>query len=201
MIRLPSNPDAYTDATARFVEKLNARFPEVQSLGIYNRRPIAGTSTWSQHSWGNAVDITTADWLELRELTPAHYALLDEVYEWIMANYASLAARYVLWRRPSHYNHIHIDFHPKGTGTPPVLGADSEEAELKEYIAAVQRSLNAAGFTDYEGKVLTVDGVLGKRTESAIAKRDVAAADVVAPSVELEVDTVRVVKGVRLASS
>lgn len=26
-------------------------------MGWYNRRPIAGTSTWSQHSWSNALDI------------------------------------------------------------------------------------------------------------------------------------------------
>ena len=26
-------------------------------IGIYNRRPIAGTSTWSQHSWSNALDV------------------------------------------------------------------------------------------------------------------------------------------------
>ena len=48
---------------------------------------------------------------------------------------------------------------------------------MEEYVKAQQRNLNAAGFKDYEGKTLAVDGVPGKRTYSAQAKRDVAAAD------------------------
>lgn len=47
---------------------------------------------------------------------------------------------------------------------------------MEEYIKSVQRNLNASGFRDYEGKVLKVDGVPGKRTESAELKRDQAAA-------------------------
>lgn len=48
--------------------------------------------------------------------------------------------------------------------------------DMNDYIEAVQRSLNAAGFTDFNGDALVVDGTFGPKTESAIAKRDAAAA-------------------------
>jgi hypothetical protein len=34
-----------------------ARFPGAVDLGVYNCRPIAGSSTWSQHAYRNAQDI------------------------------------------------------------------------------------------------------------------------------------------------
>jgi hypothetical protein len=31
--------------------------PNWSNMGIFNRRQIAGTTTWSQHAWANAIDI------------------------------------------------------------------------------------------------------------------------------------------------
>lgn len=31
--------------------------PRIARAGVYNCRKIAGSSSWSQHSWGNAVDL------------------------------------------------------------------------------------------------------------------------------------------------
>ncbi len=68
-----------------------------------------------------------------------------------------------------------------GSGSEPIdppdlpPDPDEEDIDMKEYITAQQKNLNAAGFTDYDGTVLEVDGVYGKRTASAEAKRDLAA--------------------------
>ena len=60
---------------------------------------------------------------------------------------------------------------PPDVPTPP----SDEEDDMKEYITAQQKNLNTAGFTDYDGRKLTIDGVYGRRTASAEAKRDLAA--------------------------
>lgn len=33
-------------------------------MGIWNRRPISGSLTWSQHAWGNAIDIGPLDGID-----------------------------------------------------------------------------------------------------------------------------------------
>jgi hypothetical protein len=58
---------------------------------------------------------------------------------------------------------------------PPDPEPPEKEEDVKEFVLAEQQNLNAAGFTDYEGKALEEDGVLGKRTKSAMRKRDLAA--------------------------
>ncbi|WP_050031528.1 M15 family metallopeptidase [Bradyrhizobium sp. LTSP857] len=40
-----------------FVNKLEAAGAPINSIGGYNRRHIAGSSRWSQHAYGNAIDI------------------------------------------------------------------------------------------------------------------------------------------------
>lgn len=68
-----------------------------------------------------------------------------------------------------------------GSGSQPIPPPDvpipppDQEDDVKEYITAQQKNLNTAGFTDYDGRKLTIDGVYGRRTASAEAKRDVAA--------------------------
>ena len=51
-----------------------------------------------------------------------------------------------------------------------------QEDDMKDYLEAVQRSLNAAGFRDSRGRPLVIDGELGPNTEYAMARRDAAAA-------------------------
>lgn len=43
-------------STREIYDAVRAVFPNVR-IGIYNRRYIGGTTTWSQHSWSNALDI------------------------------------------------------------------------------------------------------------------------------------------------
>lgn len=85
--------------------------PLVTKVGQYNRRPIAGTTTWSQHSWGNALDFHVRN--------KAHG---DQIADWLRANAKALGVRTTLWWVRSHYDHIHVDFWPRGLWTPPLTG-------------------------------------------------------------------------------
>jgi hypothetical protein len=211
MITLPTDTRKYTTATELFVVALNQAFPDAGTLGIYNRRKIANSTSWSQHSWGNAVDIKSPARMALppnvssSQYDPRyaeHFAYMDRVNAWIMRNAYLYHVRYRAWRRSDHYNHIHVDFNPKQYGTPPLLSSiqGDDDVAFAEYLKGVQESLNEAGFRDGRGRLLTVDGKFGANTLAAIKKRDVAAALAPpAPEIVLDVDTVRVVKGVRLA--
>lgn len=211
MITLPSDTRKYTDATELFVGALNEAFPRAGSLGIYNRRKISNSIYWSQHAWGNGVDITSPAGVAKPAMNDAtsqsnpryfdHYLYMDRVNSWIMKNAYVYHVRTRLWRRTNHYNHIHVDFNPKQYGTPPLLtGEGDDDVKFEEYLKGVQTSLNEAGFRDGSGRVLTVDGIFGPNTLAAIKKRDVAAAlEPAVPEIILDVDTVRVVKGVRIA--
>jgi len=100
-------------------QELKEAFPDLRA-GKCNCRKISGSSTWSQHSWCNALDIRHVDWGYSTH--PTHQAWLDEVYEYIMAHFDELSIRVILWRRRDHFNHIHIDGWPKGYRTPSCGG-------------------------------------------------------------------------------
>lgn len=76
-------------------------------------RYIAGTTTWSQHAYGNAVDIGVTGTL--------HYAIAH----WIDANSGLLNIAHLLadpyFPSPlgDHYTHVHADPYPQWGGTPP----------------------------------------------------------------------------------
>lgn len=80
----------------------------ITGIGQYNRRKIANTNTWSQHSWANAPDI------HVQSLADG-----DIIYAWLVQNKAALGIRNILWRVTNHYDHLHVDVWPKGVGTPP----------------------------------------------------------------------------------
>jgi len=84
---------------------LREHFPGLR-FGRYNCRPISGSSIFSQHSWNNALDI----WETVE--------VLDEVNKFLGRHLHDLNIRVRLWRVRNHYNHIHIDFWPKGIGVP-----------------------------------------------------------------------------------
>lgn len=204
-IPLPSDPRKYTDAIEEFVRDLNAAFPAVASMGIYNRRYIGGTTTWSQHAWGNAVDITSptsvarmADGKIVRDTrNPRHMAYLDTIAAWIRRRGGH---RVLLWRTYNHWNHIHMDPYPKQYGTPPLLtgtGETEDDLAFAEYITEQQKSLNDAGYLGENGRPLSVDGVFGPNTAFAMAARDADAAkvkDLAAVGVDLR--EIRVVRDV-----
>ncbi len=95
----------------------------VLGIGQYNRRPIAGTSRWSEHSWGNALDIHVRAGrtpVSLTAKSRQEKANGDEINAWLNEHREELGIRVLLWWVRSHYDHIHVDFWPRGYGTPPL---------------------------------------------------------------------------------
>ena len=104
-------PSISSNATPRakaIVKPLWAAFPQLHYLGCYNCRHIAGSSSWSEHSWADAIDIG-----------PPNMAYGDKVYRWLMNNKGRFDITRVLWRVSGHFDHLHIDFDPDHSGTPP----------------------------------------------------------------------------------
>lgn len=104
-------PTISSNATARakaIVVPLWTEFPSLQYWGCYNCRHIAGSSSWSEHAWADAVDVH-----------PPTMAYGDRVYHWLMAHKAEFGITRVLWRVTGHFDHLHIDFDPDHSGTPP----------------------------------------------------------------------------------
>lgn len=122
--RYDSNPLAYmatpgTDAIDLIVGTVVQRFPSVGNLGIQVCKRIAGSSSWSQHSWGNGVDFGgwggpwgSATWIANLDAVNAYVARLwtDGI----------LPVAQLGWRNwPNHYpGHIHVSGSPMRSGTP-----------------------------------------------------------------------------------
>lgn len=122
-----------------------------KNLGVYNRRYIAGTTTWSQHAWGNAIDLGV--------VSPTQ---MDTIVADLKLKKASgeLPVGTILWRVRNHYDHAHVEGSDKRTGTPPIL-PNVESEDMTELIKKIQTALNAGGAQ------LTVDGVWGPKTHAA----------------------------------
>ena len=97
---------------------------------VFNCRVIAGTNEYSQHAWGNAVDLMAAG-ANLRDIA---YNAVDQGTQRTLGNRGRLCRveRVIYetreWRRGSgwfaytgepHTDHVHVDFWPNRTGTPP----------------------------------------------------------------------------------
>jgi hypothetical protein len=148
----------------------------LRQWGVYNRRYIAGTRTWSQHAWGNAWDIGIP-----------RMADGDVLYSWLLQQrrVGALPIGTILWRVPDHFDHIHVEGTPKQTGTPPRL--DKDEESMKELTANIQKALNAAGAKDKNGQSLKVDGVWGPLTESAFVNGLMLGAGGIAPGTQITI--------------
>jgi hypothetical protein len=104
-------PTISSNATPRvkaFVKPVWDEFPQLTSWGVFNCRHIAGSSSWSEHSWADAIDLHAPSMV---------YG--DQVYRWCMSNKGRFDITRVLWRVASHYDHLHVDFDPDHSGTPP----------------------------------------------------------------------------------
>lgn len=84
------------------------RYPTAR-IQTTNCRKIAGSLTWSQHSWANALDI----FLPVK--------VLDELYPLLIAEFGPHIA-HILWRVKDHFDHIHLDPWPQGYSKPPCAG-------------------------------------------------------------------------------
>lgn len=97
------------------------RWPDVTSKGVYNRRKIAGTNTWSQHAWANAWDIGPPKgepYYNAPTLDDVARHMRDLRSRGVLVNGAQIGT--ILWRVRNHYDHIHIERAPKQRGTPPL---------------------------------------------------------------------------------
>jgi hypothetical protein len=82
-------------------------------IGVVAVRFIEGTTTWSQHAYGNAVDFMVAGerHRQLAFFLNANRSGLDIAH--------LLADPYFPSPLGNHYNHVHVDFLPAWGGTPP----------------------------------------------------------------------------------
>lgn len=118
----------------------------VHHAGVYNCRTIAGSSTWSQHAWGNAVDLFPqpkhtskrgyVDAGEARRIianaivrnatkrTRANRGRKLKVAEVIDHDGRRIWTPSRGWYTytGSRGNHVHVSGAPKRTGTPPCAG-------------------------------------------------------------------------------
>lgn len=103
-----------TPAMQQIKTAVEARYgSQITNMGVYNRRPIAGTSKWSQHAWGNAWDIGGSP------------TTLAAVYNYLAANRATLGIGTLCYKHfgpcsaAAHQDHIHVEPAIVKTGTPP----------------------------------------------------------------------------------
>jgi hypothetical protein len=91
------------------IEWVRSEYPDLPRIQTTNCRTIAGSNTWSQHSWANAADIfvNTTQGNELKPLLEQRFG------KWI---------KVILWQVPGHFDHIHVDTWPTGMATPPCAG-------------------------------------------------------------------------------
>lgn len=165
-----------TPALTRAKQDIALRFGGIVThFGVYNRRPINNSSYWSQHSWPNALDIHVA--------TQDHG---DMIYAWLRDEWDRLEIRTLLWWVKDHYDHLHVDFWPRGYGTPSktrggsdnryktrggtVITQEELEKEVIEVVKGIQTALAAGGFDPGD-----IDGQWGPNTQAAFDEMVVAA--------------------------
>ena len=175
-----------TPSLAEVRSALWSKFADVGlvSWGIYNRRPIAGSTIWSQHSWANAEDISIpAAYGSLYRMTQ-----LDKISAWIHTQRAtgSLPIGNSLWRVADHFDHIHYEGSPKFTGTPPLTLSGMEIRKPMDIVCELgasglwvkpfQAALNEARTRNHGSwAALTVDGRFGELSVAATRGYQVAA--------------------------
>lgn len=102
---------------ARYMAVIRTVFGNLP-MGTIARRNIKGTNTWSQHAFGNAVDVMTGTNTALRQAV----ANFSNVHRVLLSIAHLLADPWYPSPLSNHYNHVHADFNPQGTGTPPPGG-------------------------------------------------------------------------------
>jgi len=145
--------------------------------GVTNCRRIAGSQSYSQHSWSNASDMYTEE-----------KSFHDHLAWDLKARFGEHIRNVLTWRySAAHWNHVHVDMWPRGLYTPPCAGgalrvqhkdgtrgtAFTSDLEGVDDMSAVQVvdlqvALNKAGQKDPNGDPLAEDDVWGPNTEFAL---------------------------------
>jgi len=101
-----------TPACARCIGVVFSAFGTLP-IGVTAVRYIEGTTTWSQHAYGNAVDFMCSGELhrQIAYFVNTNRGGLDVAH--------LLADPYFPSPLGNHYNHVHVDFYPQWGGTPP----------------------------------------------------------------------------------
>ncbi len=101
-----------TPAAARCIGVVFATFGAMP-IGVEAVRFIEGTTTWSQHAYGNAVDFKVSGdrHRQLAFFLDANRGGLDIAH--------LLADPYFPSPLGNHDDHAHVDFYPQWGGTPP----------------------------------------------------------------------------------
>ena len=133
-----------TPAATQLERVLSAVFPGIR-FGRRNCRKISGSSWWSQHSWDNARDIYPPAHISYTDDREEYQAYLDVVSDFIKANAVELNIRVHLWRVKNHYNHIHVDFWPRGWATPPCAGGSPRYKYQDGSVESTARLVNTYG--------------------------------------------------------
>lgn len=164
-----------TPNAARVRDELLAKWgAQISHIGVTNCRRIAGSSTWSQHAWSNALDIHTSD--DTGSIIAA-----------VLRNDPN--SKTVLWHVPGHFDHVHVDFWPTGHGTPPCAGgvlrvrhADGRidqdwtpDYQEDEMVKTGDRGPHVKRWQDWLIQLNALakgedDGIFGAKTEAAVKK-------------------------------
>ena len=101
-----------TPAVAQIIGVVFSAFGSMP-IGVTAVRYIEGTTTWSQHAYGNAVDFMCAGQLhrQLAYFLDANRGGLHIAH--------LLADPYFPSPLGNHFNHVHVDPYPQYGGTPP----------------------------------------------------------------------------------
>ena len=155
------------------------------------RKKTSGSGNWSDHSWGNALDIMRlTKWKDPNDpargiAKPGQAFYLDLIWRFLVPNTApwDLRPNQMLYRTVKHWDHIHISWNHRGTGTPPCAGghlqtrnpsggwvltmdADAtnppDPGDNEVTTKQLQEALNKAGASPK----LAVDGDYGPKTEA-----------------------------------
>lgn len=112
----PAPPSVATRRVRSVWRFVYSWFPRAVSLGVYNCRRIAGSSSWSQHAWADAWDVTDEETVKTRRPSPYTDAIVHEIS--VQAGHLHITR--VLWADGgAHDTHAHVDVEPERTGTPP----------------------------------------------------------------------------------
>ena len=121
-------PGASSNAIQEVFSAVMRQFPRAGSAGIAVCRRISGSSSWSQHAWGNGWDIVAPGGLSE---SPSSQRFLDMIEKWLIQNTRGglrLPIAQIIWRGQEqlnggsvydHFDHIHVSGDPMFSGTPP----------------------------------------------------------------------------------